>query len=112
MSFVFWFSRLQPGVSPEEYTAFVQQVDYPATRRIGSILNYESIRIHGPATGAAKLPYHFIDLAEVTDVEAYREDLANHPAVQEVHGQFERYVESLGNFWATPLGSGVSRKSS
>jgi hypothetical protein len=100
MTIVLWFSRLQPGVEAEEYERFVRQVDYPATKRIPSIINYRSIRIHGPAAGKEDLPFDFIDMVEITDIDAYRRDLEEHPAVHEVHGQFEKYVRSLGNFWA------------
>ncbi len=111
MPIVLWFSRLRPGVSAEEYKDFVRSVDYPATQRISSISRYRSIRLQGPAVGEEKLPYDFIDLAEITDIEDYREDLEHHPAVHEVHGQFEKYVESLGNFWAVQIGEGAVRES-
>lgn len=104
MTIVMWFSRLQPGVDAADYERFVREVDYPAAEQIGSIIRYESIRIFGPATGSGELPYQFIDLAEITDIDAYRRDLAEHPAAREVHGQFERYVQSIGNFWAVPIG--------
>ncbi len=107
MPLVFWFSRLQPGVSPEAYERFVREVDYPATERIPSIVRYWSIRLQGPAAGEEQLPYDFIDLAEITDIHAYRKDLEDHPAVQEVHGQFEQFVKSVGNFWAIPVGEGT-----
>lgn len=107
MTIVLWFSQLQPGVPPDEYEDFVRTVDYPATERIPSILRYESIRLNGPATGEERLDYQFIDLAEVSDIESYRKDLASHEAVQEVHGQFERYVRSIRNFWAVPVGVGA-----
>ena len=109
MTLVFWFSRLRPGVSPQDYAAFIRKVDYPATERIASILNYESIQLRGPVTGEAPLPYQFIDLAEVTEIGAYRADLESHPAVQEVHGQFGRYVDTIANFVATPIGGGARR---
>ena len=108
MPIVLWFSRLQPGVSPEDYEAFVRSVDYPATKRISSISHYRSIRLQGPAAGEAELAYDFIDLAEITDIADYRQDLKNHPAVREVHGQFEEYVESIGNIWAEQVGEGAT----
>ncbi len=111
MPIVIWFSRLQPGVSAEEYEDFVRSVDYPATQRVSSISRYRSIRMQGPAMGEEKLPYDFMDLAEITDIEEYRQDLKRHPAVQEVHGQFEKYVESLGNLWAVQIGEGAIRES-
>jgi hypothetical protein len=103
VTLVLWFSQLQPGVTPEEYERFVRAVDYPATAKIPSIIRYYSLRVTGPATGDAELPFDFIDIAEITDIDAYRKDLEQHPAALEVHGQFERYVKSVGNFWAIRL---------
>jgi hypothetical protein len=108
VTIVLWFSRLQPGVSAEDYEEFVRSIDYPASERIPSIRRYVSIRLKGPAGGEQQLGYDFIDLAEVTDIGAYRHDLETHPAVREVHGQFERYVQSVGNLWAVPLSEGAT----
>lgn len=107
MQRVLWFSRLQGDVRAEDYARFVREVDYPATERIPSILHYESIRVHGPAVGKEKLPYHFVDVADITDIAAYRKDLESHPAVQEVHGQFEKYVQSIGNLWGVLVDPGA-----
>ena len=110
MPIVLWLSRLQPGVTADDYEGFVRSVDYPAVKRIASIVRYRSIRLHGPAMGEGELPYDFIDLAEITDIDAYRNDLEHHPAVQEVHGQSGRYVETVSNFWAVQVGEGAERE--
>ncbi len=100
MQKVFWFSRLQPGVTPEDYEQFVREVDYPAVERIPSIVRYYSLRVNGPAMGDdVHLPYDFVDIAEITDIDAYRHDLENHPAALEVHGKSGSYVETIGTFW-------------
>lgn len=103
MPLVLWFAKLQPGVTPGEYEDFVRKVDYPACVRVPSIVRYQSVRLEGPAMGGGSLPYDFLDMAEITNVEAYRRDLENHPAVEEVHGQSGRYVLSVGNLWGTPI---------
>lgn len=103
MTIVFWFSRLQPGVWAADYEHFVRAVDYPATEKIPSIIHYYSLRVVGPAMGDAELPFDFIDIAVITDIDAYRKDLEQHPAALEVHGQFEQYVKSVGNFWVVLL---------
>lgn len=103
MPLVLWFAKLQPGVTAGEYEDFVRAVDYPACDRIPSILRYQSVRLEGPAMGEGPLPYDFLDMAEITDIEAYRHDLESHPAVEEVHGQSGEYVLSLGNLWGIPI---------
>jgi hypothetical protein len=97
MEKVLWFSRLQPGVEPESYEQFVRQVDYPATERISSIIEYHSLKLKGPAMGDEILPYQFIDIADITGIEEYRADLESHPAVEEVHGHSDKYVQTLAN---------------
>lgn len=93
---VLWFTRLKSRVSVASYRKFVQEVDYPAAARIPSISSYTSIQVTGPATGEGELPYDFVDIAEVEDVDAYRQDLETHAAVLEVHGQSGKYVDVVG----------------
>lgn len=93
---ILWFTRLKPGVTPDGYRKFVQEVDYPAVARIPSIHTYTSVHVQGPALGEEDLPYDFIDIVEVDDVDAYRQDLDDHPAAQEVHGHSGDYVEVVG----------------
>ena len=100
---VLWFAKLLPGIAPGQYEDFVRAVDYPACLRVPSILWYQSVRLEGPAMGEGSLPYDFLDMTEITDIEAYRRDLGGHPAVEEVHGQSGRYVQSIGNLWGTPI---------
>ena len=98
MPLVVWFSRLQPGTDTAVYARFARDVDYPAASRVPSIIRYRSHRIQGPCLGDAEPDYDYVETAEITDIEAYRKDLEQHPAVQEVHGAFEQYVRSVGNF--------------
>ena len=93
---VLWFTRLKPGVSADSYKQFVQEVDYPAASQIPSISRYTSIQVQGPATGEGELAYDFVDIAEVEDVDAYRNDLESPPAALAVHGQSSQYVEVVG----------------
>ena len=79
---VLWFTRLKPEVSAESYKQFVQEVDYPAASRIPSIIRYTSVQVQGPATGEGEVAYDFVDIAEVEDVDAYRQELETHPAAE------------------------------
>lgn len=93
MTTVYWLVRLRPGVRAETYEAFVQKVDYPAVKRIASIREYRSHRVSASPFSQAPLPYDFIDVVEVVDLEAYLRDLKDHPAVEEVHSQSAALVE-------------------
>ena len=95
MTTVYWMVRLKPGVTAEDYQAFVRRVDYPAVRRIASIRSYRSTRVVGTIPAGSPAPFDFIDVVEVDDLEAYLRDLEHHPAVEEVHSQSADMVEVL-----------------
>lgn len=95
MTTVYWLVRLKPGVTAEDYQAFVRRVDYPAVKRIASIRNYRSTRVAGSIPPETSVPFDFIDVVEVDDLEAYLRDLDHHPAVEEVHSQSAGMVEVL-----------------
>ena len=99
MPIVFWFSRLQPGVRAPDYEKWVREVDYQAAKEIDTLIHYRVHRLEGPCLGDDVLPYDYIEIAEVTDLEDYRADLKNHPAALRVHAQISQYVASIGNIW-------------
>ena len=51
MPFVFWYSRLQPGVTAEAYEEWVRTVDYPGAADIESIIIYRVHRVLGAFEG-------------------------------------------------------------
>jgi hypothetical protein len=85
MTTVYWLVKLRPGVSADAYQRFVQTVDYPEIPNIASIRSYRSNRVAGSLPEGKELPFDFIDVVEVTDLEAYLRDLKEHPAVARVH---------------------------
>jgi hypothetical protein len=100
---VYWLVRLKPGVTAEDYQAFVRRVDYPAVRRIASIRTYRSTHVVGTIPAGPPLPFDFIDVTEVDDLEAYLRDLESHPAVLEVHSQSPEMVEVVHCVVAEPV---------
>ena len=103
MTVVYWLVRLKPGVTAAEYEAFVRRVDYPAVKRIASIRTYRSTRVAGTIPSGAALPFDFIDVTEVDDLDAYLRDLERHPAVLEVHSQSPEMVEVVHCVVAEPV---------
>ncbi len=59
------------------------------------IRNYRSTRVTGSIPPETSVPFDFIDVVEVDDLDTYLRDLDHHPAVEEVHSQSERMVEVL-----------------
>jgi hypothetical protein len=100
---VYWLVRLKPGVTAEEYQAFVRRVDYPAVARIASIRTYRSTHVVGAIPADQGVPFDFVDVVEVDDLAAYMHDLENHPAVAEVHSQSPNLVEVLHCVIAEPV---------
>jgi hypothetical protein len=95
MTLVYWLVRLKDGVTAEDYQTFVRRVDYPAVERIASIRSYRSTRVAGTIPDGQGLPFDFVDVVEVDDLQAYLHDLETHPAVDEVHSQSAKLVEVL-----------------
>jgi hypothetical protein len=100
---VYWLVRLKPGVTAEEYQAFVRRVDYPAVARIASIRTYRSTHVVGAIPADQGVPFDFVDVVEVDDLAAYLRDLESHPAVVEVHSQSPNLVEVLHCVIAEPV---------
>lgn len=103
MTTVYWLVKLRPGVSAEDYQAFVLRVDYPAVKRIASIRSYRSTRVTGSIPPGTSVPFDFVDVVEVDDLEAYLWDLDHHPAVEVVHSQSAHMVDVLHCVVAEPL---------
>jgi hypothetical protein len=103
MTTVYWLVKLKAGVTAEDYQAFVRRVDYPAVKRIASIRSYSSTRVAGSIPPGTAVPFDFIDVVDVDDLEAYIQDLDHHPAVEEVHSQSAHMVEVLHCVVAEPV---------
>lgn len=105
MPTVVWYSRLQPGVEPATYERWVEEVDYPGARKIPSIQSYRVFRVQGPCVGDPNeaFTYDYVEVVEVTDMQAYLRDLDEHPAAQAIIAEIDRYVKSVGSAWGHPV---------
>ncbi len=75
---VFFLNRLRDGADAEEYERFVREVDYPTARGLDAIERYDVVRIDGPLRDD-EVPYDYIEVVEVRDLESYRADLEQMP---------------------------------
>jgi len=96
---VFWFSTLKPDVRPEDYEHWARTVDYVQAKKIPSILSYRIYRLHGTYTDTATLSYDYLEIVEVTSIEAYRKDISQHPAAQVIIAEIGNYIDSMGDAW-------------
>lgn len=99
MPVVFWFSRLQPGVPAVAYETWVRDVDYQLAKEIPSLTSYTVYRAEGPCLGEEHMPYDYVEVAEITNLDDYRRDIAEHPAAVKIVAEIGNYVESTGNVW-------------
>jgi hypothetical protein len=103
MASVFWFSKLKPGAQAAAYERWVQETDYRLARGIGCVLHYRVHRIAGPVEGGGKSPYDYIEVLDVTDIEAYRSALKDNPALKQIVAEIGQFIEGAGGMWGNPI---------
>jgi hypothetical protein len=110
MTTVFWISRLKPGVAAADYEKWLREFDYVKARELSSILSYRAHRVHDhflPAEGGR--PFDYLEVIEITDLDEYRKQLAEHPAAQAIAAEWGNYVELVYSLHGEFLGPGVAR---
>lgn len=88
---VFFLARLREGVDPGEYEQWVREVDLPTARAIPSVNRYDVVRIDG-ALRDNEVPYDYIEILEVTELETYRRELEEIPDRAGFSAQWRSFV--------------------
>jgi hypothetical protein len=88
---VFFLNRLHEGADPEEYEGWIRRVDYPVARAQGAIRSYTVTRIEGTLSGGGASPYDYLEVIEITDLDAYRA-LGELPEFQQLLQEWSQYV--------------------
>lgn len=88
---VFFLNRLREDTSPEAYERFLIERDYPVARTIPSIDRYRVVRVDGPL-GDDPVPFDYLEIVEVTDLDTYREDLRRLPGREAFVTELARHV--------------------
>src|SRR6266511_2207840 len=88
---VFFLNRLRDGADPDEYEAWIRRVDYPVARAQGAITSYTVTRIDGTLSGEGASPYDYLEVIEITDLEAYRA-LGELPEFQQLLKEWSQFV--------------------
>jgi hypothetical protein len=88
---VFFLNRLHPGTDPAEYEDWIRRVDYPIARAQGAILAYTVTRIAGTLSGEGTSPYDYLEVIDITDLDAYRA-LGAKPEFQQLLAEWSQYV--------------------
>jgi hypothetical protein len=88
---VFFLNRLHDGVDPDEYEAWIRRVDYPVARSQDAITSYTVTRIAGTLSGEGESPYDYLEVIEISDLEAYRA-LGSLPEFEQLLQEWSQYV--------------------
>jgi len=88
---VFFLNRLHEGADRDEYEAWIRRVDYPVARAQGAITSYTVTRIDGTLSGEGASPYDYLEVIEITDLEAYRA-LGELPEFQQLLKEWSQFV--------------------
>lgn len=88
---VFFLNRLRPDADPAEYEAWIRRVDYPIARAQGAILAYSVTRIAGTLSGEGVSPYDYLEVIDITDLDAYRA-LGAKPEFQQLLAEWSQFV--------------------
>jgi hypothetical protein len=92
MPVVFFLNRLRADVAPEQYEQWVRDVDYPTARSLTTIRSYVVNRIDATLDGDPA-PYDYIERVEVTDLDAYRNELRTAEGMEDFSRQWSSFVD-------------------
>lgn len=109
MATVFFLSKLKPGVAAANYETWLREFDYVRAKELSSILSYRTHRIQGHLREEAAIPYDYLEVIEVTDLEQYRKEITEHPAAQAITAEWGNYLELVYSLTGEFVPPGVSR---
>ncbi|GAC1318576.1 MAG: hypothetical protein NVSMB2_13430 [Chloroflexota bacterium] len=92
--------KLKAGVSSEDYEQFIQTIDYPVVPSLRTIVDYRTNRIRPEDKDPATFPWDYMERIVVTDVAAYRDELAQSVGFAEFRRLNPNFVETTRAFWA------------
>ncbi|MEX1133901.1 MAG: hypothetical protein WED83_03545 [Acidimicrobiia bacterium] len=73
---LFFFNKVADGVSVEEAEQFLRSEDLPLGRSLGSFTDYTLTRLEGTIEEPKPLPCEFIDIADVTSLDDYKDEIS------------------------------------
>lgn len=89
---VFFLNTLHEQADPAEYENWIRTVDYPVARAQDSIQRYEVTRLEGMLQGDGEPPHEYLEVIEITDLEAYRAGMDGNPEFEKLLEEWSGYV--------------------
>ena len=91
--------KLKPGVTVEDYERFIRTVDYPVVPTLRTIRHYRINRINAEDRSPS-FDWDYMERIDITDREAYTEELARSTGFGEFKRLMPNFVERQQSFWA------------
>ena len=86
--------HLKPGVTDAEYQTWVRDVDYPAMRGLTRVASYVNHKVTKRLMGDGPLPYSYMELFDVPDLDGFLAHDMGGSAVQSIMGYFMMKVDN------------------
>jgi hypothetical protein len=85
--------NLKAGVEPGTYEEWAKRVDLPIFNRLGSIQSFEVFKSTALLGSTAPPPYHYVEIIDVKDMEAFGQDVAT-SAMKRVAAEFATFADA------------------
>jgi hypothetical protein len=79
-------------VDPAAYEDWIRRRDYPVARAQEAISSYVVTRVEGSVSGPDPSPYQYLEVIEITDIEAYRAGMDGNPEFEELLTEWAEFV--------------------
>ena len=84
--------NLKPGVAPDSYEHWAKTTDIPNVRALGSVKDFSVLRVTGLLGSEEPAPYAYVELLEITDLEALGADITSE-TMQRVAAEFADFAD-------------------
>jgi hypothetical protein len=85
---------LQDGVTPEDFEAWVRDIDYPKMRGLARVDDFRTYRAERLLMGEGEPSVQYIEAFAITDLEGFIAEDMGGETVQSVMGQFMGFAEA------------------
>jgi hypothetical protein len=107
MPTVFNRLKLKEGIEREDYDRWIVEFVYPHTEKIRSVVSQRIYPIDGLVVGGSELPYDYIEVIEVRNVEDFRRDLRRNAAAIEIRDELAKRADFLDSSYGDYVPPGV-----
>ncbi len=85
---------LKAGVTDAEYQQWVRATDYPTMRGVSRVASYVNHHVSRRMMGEGPLPFTYMELFDVPDLDGFLGEDMGTSAVQSILGYFMAHVEN------------------